>query len=203
MRITSATDSIACVRPPRALALLLCVSTLALAAAGCGGSEKSYSGTEPSAWAATVCGAVGDWTRGLQAEGARLGAGLGGAGDIEVVKARFVAFLANAERATRAMVTKIRGAGAPAVKDGEKIQEDLVKGLEGAQAALTHAATQAKTLPTSNPQAFQKGVQELGGDVQTELASVGDDFNTLGDKYEDSTLNKATTDEPACKNISG
>jgi hypothetical protein len=202
MRITSATDSIADVRPLRALALLLCVSTLALAASGCGGDEKSFSGTEPSTWAATVCGAVGDWTRGLQADSARLGAGLGGTADIKVVKARFVAFLANAERNTRTMVTRIRGAGAPAVKDGAKIQEDLVKGLEGAQAALTHAAAQAKKLPTSNPQAFQEGVQELGGDVQNELASVGSDFNTLGDKYKDSTLNKATTDEPACKNIS-
>ena len=32
---------------------------------------------------------------------------------------------------------------------------------------------------------------------------MGAKFNTLGDKYEDSTLNKATTDEPACNEISG
>ena len=32
---------------------------------------------------------------------------------------------------------------------------------------------------------------------------MGAEFNTLGDKYEDSTLNKATADEPACSEISG
>ena len=85
-------------RPLRALALLLCVSTLALAAAGCGGGGTSYSGTEPGAWAATVCGAVGDWTQGLKADSAQLGPSLGGASDLNVVKRRFVAFLESAER---------------------------------------------------------------------------------------------------------
>ena len=190
-------------RSLRALALLLCVSTLALAAAGCGGGGTSYSGTEPSAWAATVCGAVGDWTQGLKAESAQLGAGLGGASDLKVVKRRFIAFLETAERNTQTMVTSIRGAGAPAVKDGETIQNELVSGLEGAETSFTHAITRAKALSTTDPQAFVNGVQDLGSDVQQELSEVGAKFNTLGDKYEDSTLNKATTDEPACKEISG
>ncbi len=190
-------------RPLRALALLLCVSTLALAAAGCGGGGTSYSGTEPSSWAATVCGAVGDWTQELKAESAQLGASLGGASDLKVVKRRFVAFLESAERNTQTMVTRIRGAGAPAVKDGETIQNELVSGLEGAETSFTRAITRAKKLSTTDPQAFATGVQDLGSDVQQELSEVGAKFNTLGDKYEDSTLNKATTDEPACKEISG
>ena len=191
-------------RPLRPLALLLCISTLALAAAGCGGGGgTSYSGTEPSSWAATVCGAVGDWTQSLEAEGAQLSAGLGGTGDLNVVKRRFVAFLETAERNTRTMVTSIRGAGAPAVKDGETIQNELVSGLEGAETSFTRAIARAKALSTTDVQAFGKGVQDLGSDVQQELSEVGAKFNTLGDKYEDSTLNKATTDEPACKNISG
>ena len=190
-------------RSLRALALLLCVSTLALAAAGCGGGGTSYSGTEPSDWAATVCGAVGDWTQSLKAESAQLGASLGGAGDLKVVKSRFIAFLETAERNTQTMVTSIRGAGAPAVKDGATIQNELVSGLEGAETSFTHAITRAKALSTTDPQAFVKDVQDLGTDVQQELSEVGAKFNTLGDKYEDSTLNKATTDEPACKEISG
>ena len=187
----------------RALALLLCVSTLALAAAGCGGGGTSYSGTEPSTWAATVCGAVGDWTQSLKTESAQLSAGLGGQGDLTVVKRRFIAFLETAERNTSTMVTSIRGAGAPAVKDGETIQNELVSGLEGAETSFTRAIARAKALSTTNVQAFAKGVQDLGGDVQQELSEVGARFNTLGDKYEDSTLNKATTDEPACKEIAG
>ncbi len=190
-------------RSLRPLALLLCISTLALAAAGCGGGGTSYSGTEPSSWAATVCGAVGDWTQGLKAESAKLGPSLGGTTDLNVVKRRFVAFLESAERATQAMVAKIRGAGAPAVKDGEAIQNELVSGLEGAEKSFTVAVVRAKKLSTTDYQAFASDVQDLGSDVQQELSEVGAKFNTLGDKYEDSTLNKATTDEPACKEISG
>jgi hypothetical protein len=192
-------------RPLRALALLLCVSTLALAASGCGGGGggKSYSGTEPSVWAATVCGAVGDWTRGLRADSSQLSAGLGGTTDLKVVKRRFVAFLENAQLKTRTMLTRIRGAGAPAVKDGATIQNELVSGLEGAETSFTRAIARAKSLSTTDGQAFAAGVQDLGGDVQQELIDVGSEFNTLGDKYQDSDLNKATTDEPACSNISG
>jgi hypothetical protein len=190
-------------KPLRALAIVICVSTFALAASGCGGGGKSYSGTEPGVWAATVCGAVGDWTRGLQADSAQLSSGLGGTADLKVVKRRFVAFLEGAERKTHTMLATIRGAGAPAVKDGATIQKEFVSGLEGAETSFTHAIARAKKLSTTDGQAFASGVQALGGDVQQELIDVGTKFNTLGDKYEDSTLNKATTDEPSCSMISG
>lgn len=186
------------------LAHLLCASTLAVAAAGCGGGSKSYSGTEPSEWAATVCGAVGDWTRELQANGAQNNPGLGGASDLEVVKRRFVAFLESAERSSRTMTTRIAAAGAPAVKDGAAIQRDLVSGVEAAQASLARAIPRAKKLSTTTRQGFLNGLQALGGDVQTELADVGTEFNnTLGGNYTDSTLNKATSEEPSCSDIAG
>ena len=41
----------------------------------------------------------------------------------------------------------------------------------------------------------------LGGDVQKELTATGETFNKLGDKYDDTSLNKATSKEPACTNI--
>jgi hypothetical protein len=78
-----------------------------------------------------------------------------------------------------------------------------VTGLVAGETSFTRAIARAKKLSTTDGQAFQSGVQDLGGDVQRELTDVGADFNTLGDKYEDSALNKATSEEPACKNISG
>ena len=187
-------------RPRRVLALLLCVSALVLAASGCGGGT-SYSGTTPDTWAAAVCGAVGDWTQGLQADSAQLSSGLAGTTDLKVVKTRFVAFLENAERSSRTMVSAINAAGAPAVKDGAAIQRKLVSGLEGAQERFSRAVERAKKLSTTDPQAFSTGVQALGGDVQKELTAVGSKFNTLGDKYDDSSLNKATSEEPSCTKI--
>jgi hypothetical protein len=189
-------------RPLRVLALLLCASTLALAASGCG-STKSYSGTKPTTWAATVCGALGDWAQGLKADSTRLSSDLSGTTDLKVVKTKFVAFLEDAERSTGTMLTRVKGAGPPAVKDGAAIQQQLVSGFEGAQASFTRAVAKAKNLSTTDPQAFSTGVQALGGDVQKELTATGQKFNDLGNKYGDKSLNKATSNEPACTNISG
>ena len=186
------------------IAVLLCASTLALAAAGCGGgSTKSYAGTKPDVWASTVCGALGDWAQGLKDDSTRLGTDLGNTKDLKVVKTKFVAFLVNAESSSRRMINTITGAGAPAVKDGEAIQTQLVTGLGGAQASFARAISRAKKLPTDNPQAFSTGVQNLGRDVQTELTATGEKFSKLGDKYDDKTLNEATSGEASCKQISG
>jgi len=190
--------------PLRALALLLCVSTLALAASGCGGGGgKSYSGTKPSTWAATVCGAVSDWTVRLQAEGARLSSGLNKTTDIELVKTSLVAYLDSAARSARTMMTRIDAAGAPAVKEGAAIQKDLVSGLEGAQASLTRAVARAKRLSTTDPQTFTIGVQALAADIQEELTAVSGKVSTVGDKYDDASLDKATSEEPSCSGIGG
>jgi hypothetical protein len=190
-------------RPLRVLALLLCASTLALAASGCGGSTKTYSGAKPEAWAATVCGALGDWAQGLKDDSALLSSDLNGTTDINVVKAKFIAFLEKAERSSRTMVTRIGAAGPPAVKQGAAIEQQLVTGLEGAQTSFTRAIARAKKLSTTNAQVFATGVQALGGEVQKELTAVGQKFTALGDKYKDNTLHKATAGEPSCKKIAG
>jgi hypothetical protein len=191
--------------PLRILVFLLCASTLALAASGCGGGGgggTSFSGAKPDTWAATVCGALSDWAQGLQADSQRLGADLRGAKDIKTVKGKFVAFLENAERSTGTMVAKIKGTGPPAVKDGAAIQQQLVSGLEQAQASFTRAVARGKKLSTTDPQAFSTGVTALGQDVEKELTATGEKFNTLGDKYDDKSLNEATSNEPACTKIS-
>ncbi len=190
-------------RVARVCAVSLCALTLALAAAGCGGGGKSYTGAKPDVWAATVCGALGTWAQGLKVDSAQLSTSLAGTTDIKVVKTKFVAFLVAAERSSRTMVLRISGAGPPAVKDGAIIQQQLVDGLSGAQASFARAISKAKSLSTTDPTAFGKGVKTLGGDVQKELTAVGDNFTKLGDKYKDGTLNKATSNEPSCAKISG
>ncbi len=189
----------------RLFALLLCVSTLALAASGCGGGGgggTSYSGTEPEAWAATVCGALADWARGLKADSDRLSSELSAATDLKTVKTKFITFLQNAERSSGIMVTEITGAGPPAVKEGAAIQQELLKGLNGAEESFTNAVAKAKKLPTANASAFGEGVGTLGKEVEAELTATSEKFNTLGERYDDDTLNEATSKEPACTSLS-
>jgi len=187
----------------RFLSVLLCASTLAFAASGCGGGGgTTYSGTSPEVWVATVCGALSDWAQGLQADSQALSAQLGNTRSLSTVKTKFVAFIAGAGTGADTMLAKVQAAGPPAVKEGTAIQRELEAGLRRARASFTRAEARAKRLSATDPQAFASGVQALGADVQKELTATGQAFDTLGTKYDDGTLNEATSKEPACSKIS-
>jgi hypothetical protein len=193
------------VRTGRIILVLLCASiTLAVAAAGCGSSGgTSYSGTKPDAWAADVCGALSTWAHDLKSGSTALSFQVKGAKSVKVVKEKFISFLENAGTSTNTMITKVKAAGPPAVKDGQALQHDLESGLERARASFTKAIAKAKTLPSNNAQAFSRGVTSLGSDVEKELAATGNEFTKLGGKYKDQALNEATSKEPSCAKISG
>jgi len=195
-------DRILGVRNRRALLIAPCICAVALAAAGCGGGGGTkYSGASPDAWAATVCGALGDWVEGLQADSRALGSELRTAKSITTVKAKFVVFLRGAGTSADTMIEKIHGVGAPAVEDGEAIQSQLEKGLNEARIGLTRAEKRAQALPTSDAQSFSSGVTALGQDVQKELSATGKTFEEL-DKHNNEDLNRATSEEPACSRLS-
>ena len=192
-------------RLPRVLLLLACASALVGAAAGCGsgGGGTKYSGAKPDAWAATVCGALTDWAQGLQADSRTLSADLQNAKDIATVKAKFVVFLESASRSAGTMISKVKAAGPPAVKNGDELQSDLEGGLSAAKRSFEKAVAKAKALPAKDPQAFSTGVSNLGQDVEKELTATGEAFNKLGSKYNDKNLNEATSKEPSCSTLSG
>ena len=192
-------------RLPRVLLLLACASALVGAAAGCGsgGGGPKYSGAKPDAWAATVCGALTDWAQGLQADSRTLSADLQNAKDIATVKAKFVVFLESASRSAGTMISKVKAAGPPAVKNGDELQSDLEGGLSAAKRSFEKAVAKAKALPAKDPQAFSNGVSNLGQNVEKELTATGEAFNKLGSKYNDKNLNEATSKEPSCSTLSG
>jgi prophage DNA circulation protein len=184
------------------LLVLLLAATLAVAAAGCGGggdSSSSSSGTKPDKWASSVCGSLQTWEDDLQSGSQQLSADLRSSGDLKSVKQKLVAFLEDAQQSTEKMVSDVKAAGAPAVKDGPAIQQDLESGLTGAQNSFERAVTQAKKLPTNNPRALTTGLTTLAQTIQSELTATGRHFSNLENKYDVSDLNEAMKDEPSCK----
>jgi len=189
-------------RVRRAFLVSACVFVLALGASSCGGGgDTTYSGTSPEAWAAQVCGALNDWARGLQADSRVLAEQLRRSASIHSVKVKFVAFLDRAGKSADTMVARVHSAGAPAVKDGQALQRELEAGLRSARASFTRAQRKARALPDLDPQAFSSGVTSLGREVEQELTAAGQQFQELGDKYDDESLNEATSNEPACTNL--
>jgi hypothetical protein len=187
--------------------VLLTAIVLAFAAAGCGGggdggSGDSASATEPSVWAASVCGALGDWVKSLQTGSQDLGSTLRNTKDLKTVKAGFVTFLEDAEESSAEMVDKVEEAGPPDVSQGEAIQDDLVAALGKVQQSFSKAVDKANELSTSSLQSFSSGVSKLSEDVQDNLATAGGEFNSLSDKYQSPELDDATDGEPACQQFS-
>lgn len=187
----------------RALAVLLSAIALAVAAAGCGGGDSdggdNASGTPPDAWAASVCGALGDWVKDLQAESEELQPAMRDTTDLKSVKEAFVTFIQDAEESFGETVEKVKDVGAPDVERGEEIQEDFVSALEEVEQSFSRAVDQANDLPTNDLQSFSTGVTELGQDVQTNLGKAGKGFNSLSDRFKSTELDSATDSEPACQ----
>jgi hypothetical protein len=203
MRTTSVTARIAGMRAPRFLVVVLSVVVLAFAAAGCGGgggdNGDSASGTAPDVWAATVCGALGNWVTSLQEGSRELGTQMRNTKDLKTVKSRFVTFLENAEESSHEMVEKVKEADAPDVDQGEAIQEELVTALEKVENSFSNAVDKANDLSTDSLASFSQGVGKLSQDVQNNLATTGSDFNSLSDRFNSTELDNATDGEPACQ----
>jgi hypothetical protein len=186
----------------RLLALMSVVATLAFAAAGCGGSgsnSSSSSGAKPETWATSVCGALQTWEDDLKSGSQQLSSDIRSSSDLKSVKAKLVAFLKSAERSSEKMVDEVKAAGAPAIKDGPALQQDLESGLAQASTSFEKAVAQAKKLPTNNPQALTTGLATLAQTIQGELTATGQHFSTLDSKYDLGDLNQAMAGEPACK----
>jgi hypothetical protein len=187
--------------------VLLSIVVLAFAASGCGGggdggNGDSASGTTADVWAASVCGALGNWVKSLQAGSQDLSVALQNTKDLKTVKARFVSFLEDAEKSSGEMVEKVKEAGPPDVDQGEAIQEDLVTALTKVQQSFSNAVDRANELSTSSLESFSSGVGKLSQSVQDNLANTGNDFNSLSKRYQSSELDDATDGEPACQQFS-
>src|SRR5262245_16204296 len=174
---------------------------LAFAAAGCGGGGdgSSAAGTEPDAWAASVCGALQTWEDDLKSGSQQLSADMSSSTNVRSVKQKLVAFLQNGKQSTQMLVDDVKAAGAPAVDDGPAIQRDLESALSQARGSFDRAVTQAKKLPTGNPRALSTGITTLAQTIQSELTATGRHFSELDTKYDFGDLNDALSDEPACK----
>jgi hypothetical protein len=183
------------------LVILLSAATLAFAATGCGGGggDSSASGTEPETWSADVCGALQTWENDLKSGSQQLSSDIRSSADLRSVKQKLVTFLQNAEQSTETMVDDVKAAGAPAVKDGPAIQQDLESGLTQAQSSFDRAVAQAKELPTNDARALTTGLTTLAQTIQSELTATGKHFSDLDTKYDVGDLNEAMADEPSCK----
>lgn len=183
----------------RKLLVAISVAALAIAAAGCGGSDESSSETTEAApaseWADGFCGAVSTWTT-----------------EITSIRDQFTDLSSFSEdglrsaaedvkTATDQLVEDLKGLGAPDTESGDEVKasiDDLASTLE----------TETDSIQTTVDET--SGITELPGAVQDVLASLGamsDAFSsaltTIGDADVQNELQDALESSPECDDITG
>jgi hypothetical protein len=154
----------------RTLTALPAIAAVAVAVAGCGGSSSSSS-VSPAAYVKSVCTAATNWKNAIQAAGAKLQAGVS-TKSLSQAKSQYVTFVSALVSATSSAASQLKAAGSPSVTNGKHIANTLVGIFSSARSSLAHAASQASTLPTSSPRAFETAANQVVTGIRGSLAGM-------------------------------
>jgi hypothetical protein len=163
---------------------------VSVALAACGGSGSS--GPSASTYVKSICQAIGPFEKTVQSRSSAL--------NLSTIKSpadgkkALQGFLNAVASDTDRAVTKLKAAGVPDVSHGKQVSATIVGAFTMLKAALSKAATQAGSLPTNSPTAFQSAAQRLGSTVQSSMTGIGGSLSSL----QSPDLETAAKKEKAC-----
>jgi hypothetical protein len=177
--------------------ILACLAAVAVAAtlAACGGSSSS--GVSAGSYVKSICQAIGPFEKDVQTRSRAL--------DLSTLtsatqgKKALQDFLTAIVADTDQAVNKLKSGGTPNVNNGQKISGAIVSAFTEVKTALSHAQTQAGSLPTTNPAAFKTSAQSLGNGIRTSMSNIGASLTNL----KSPELEAAAKKEPSCSSLGG
>jgi hypothetical protein len=157
----------------------LVVLALILVLAGCGSSSSGSSGStvSPSAYAASLCNAVGPFEKDIAARQNAL--------DPTAIKSpaqgktTLEGFLGAVVADTRKATDTLKAAGVPDVPHGKAVASAFVSLFQRLQTTLEGAAQQARALPTTSAGAFKRAAAQLGSSVKASMSDLGSSISSL------------------------
>jgi hypothetical protein len=177
----------------RKLLATLCAVAVAFSLAACGSSGSS--GPSPAGYVKSICQAIGPFEKTVQSRSKSLN--LSNIKSPADGKKALQGFLNAVAADTDTAVNKLKAAGAPNVSNGKQVSQAIVGAFTALKSALTNAASQAGSLPTTSPTAFQAAAQSLGSTVQTSMSGIGGSLSNL----KSPALESAAKKEPACTTL--
>jgi hypothetical protein len=183
------------------MASALLVLTLSGVAAG------AMQNASPKKWVSTFCGSVLTWEHTVKSDSTKLtkavnGLKQGGTTNLPAAKSKLVGFLGGLVKSTNSMIGKIKGVGAPDVKNGSKIQTGVLGAFAQVAKAFKDGQNATKALPTNNAKAFEKAALALAETIQSSTNRIGAAFSALS-KYSSKPLDDAAKKTPACAKLNG
>ncbi len=188
---------------------LAVTASLLLALVLSGVAAGAQQSAPPKKWVSVFCGSVITWEKTVKSDTAKLNGTLaalkkGGGGKVNIpnVKAKLVGFLGSVVHSTDAMISQIKHVGAPAVKNGSKIQNGVLSAFSQLDKAFKNAKSSAQKLPTSSSKAFSTKAEALALTIQSSANRIGAAFSAL-DKYSTKALNDAAKNDKTCAKLGG
>lgn len=180
---------------PRAFAAIVTLS-LAVLPAACGGSHAGSSHrVSAQSYVKSLCTAVLPFERSLLAHSVLLNSA--SPDNPAKSKQALQSFFAAVSNDTTTAVTRLRQAGTPDVKNGQRISTAVEAAFGQLQSAMSRAAQQANSLSTKNKAAFRSGAAGLSSSLRTSMNAIGSSLQSTA--LRSPALRQAASRSPACK----
>ncbi len=166
----------------------------AITIAGCGGSSSS--GTSAASYVKSVCSAIAPFETDIEGGSASLASSA--KKGIEERKTVLHTFLVKVSDDLERMVTQLKAAGTPNVSNGKKIAGGLVDAVTEIHGTVSKTASQAATLPTSDPKTFNTAYETLVNGLASSMNQIGSSFGNL----KSPTLQAAAQKDSTCRALS-
>jgi hypothetical protein len=174
-----------------AVALVLALAPIQAMAQG--------SSVDPATYVHSVCTTLTSYK--TQVSSLESSAGLANATSIADVRDKLVAFLGKVSSATSSAVTNLQNAGAPNIKNGNKIAALIVRQVSALGDAFTKAARDAQKLNTSSVNAFKRGADAIDKSVVAAGKSATRVLDAAKKRYNTKVLKSAQTADPSCQGL--
>jgi hypothetical protein len=171
----------------------VCLSIAPIQAGAAGNS------VDPSTYVHSVCTSLGNYKN--QLESLQSSSNFNDASSLTEVRDKLVAFLNQIVAPTNSAVTDLQNAGAPNIKNGNKIAALIVNEITALRDAFTKAATSAQQLNTSDQAAFQKGIDAIGKRIDTAGNKTSRVLDDAKKRFNTKALNKAKAQDPSCEGL--
>ena len=174
-----------------AVALVLALAPIQAMAQG--------SSVDPATYVHSVCTTLSGYK--TQVSSLEASAGLADATSIADVRDKLVAFLGKVSSATSSAVSDLQNAGAPNIKNGNKIAGLIVKEVAALGDAFTKATQAAQKLSTSSVKAFKKGADAIDKGVRAAGTRVSRVLSDAKKRYNTNAVNSAKAADPSCQGL--
>lgn len=171
----------------------LCLSFATIQAA------DAATSVDPATYVHSICTTLDGYK--TQLTGLQNSTDLANSTSLAEIRDKLVAFLSQATTVTDTTATGLQSAGAPSIKNGDKIATLIVAEVTALRDAFAKATRSAQALNVGNIKKFKKQELAISKQINTAGSKVKGVFTDAKKKYDTKPLKASQTQDPSCQSL--